>query len=423
MKRLSFLGIAASLIGASLISIDLGIFQLSLFRIIILLISVIMCTEVLANRGKISLNLRNRNRYSLIFMLVWVAYAFVTLGWVHDYVGWVRHVYFIVLGVLSILIFNKLFKSSTDILNAFRTMGLVALFHNALGWYEVVTSRYHFLHPERVPRYSRMQYPVTSFGNTNDFATFMVFAFFILYICAVNSKTFATKSVYIFGMISSLLLVNMTRSRANIVGMLLAFIVFAYLLTKTKKGRIKLTFFLIALLVLAMLNLGVLTTLYMALGQQLVFRFGSGTGSDSIRTNLIKNGLEFLISTFGFGTGAGNIEHWMEFRSQHYTGLVRNIHNWWMEILVGYGLIIFTLNQLLYGKLVVDLYKKYRVSTSKLDQSISLGSICCMVAYVVGSISSSTNMSSEWLWVFWGVLIAYQGTEMSSVSTLLKRFK
>ena len=127
------------------------------------------------------------------------------------------------------------------------------------------------------------------------------------------------------------------------------------------------------------------------------------------RLNLIKNGFIFLFETCGFGTGAGNIEFWMANYGVHYTGEIENIHNWWMEILTGYGIIIFIMYIVFYVKLFLSAYKKFKTSEDKVDISISLGILCCMAGYVVGSMSSSSNISSEWLWVFWGIAIAYQG--------------
>ena len=159
-------------------------------------------------------------------------------------------------------------------------------------------------------------------------------------------------------------------------------------------------------------NPELITNLLYTIDEQLYFRF-SEQGSDLTRLNLIKNGFIFLFETCGFGTGAGNIDYWMANYGVYYTGTIENIHNWWMEILTGYGIVIFIMYIVFYVKLFLSAYKKFKTSEDKVDISISLGIMCCMAGYIVGSISSSSNISSEWLWVFWGIAIAYQG--MSSI--------
>jgi predicted Co/Zn/Cd cation transporter (cation efflux family) len=62
-----------------------------------------------------------------------------------------------------------------------------------------------------------------------------------------------------------------------------------------------------------------------------------------------------------------------------------------------------------YILLLWDMYKRYRNSQDILESSIAIGIICCMVGFVVGGMSSSSNVVAEWLWMFWGVVIAYQG--------------
>jgi teichuronic acid biosynthesis protein TuaE len=157
------------------------------------------------------------------------------------------------------------------------------------------------------------------------------------------------------------------------------------------------------------LNPESIKSLFISINENLNINFSSQSGSDFVRINLIKNGLFFLISTLGFGVGAGNIEYWMSHKAMYNTGGVLNIHNWWLEILVGYGVVIFIMYIVFYFKLFRSFYRKFKYSRSKVDMSMSLGIMCFMIGYVIGSISSSSNISSEWLWVFWGIAIAYQG--------------
>ena len=117
----------------------------------------------------------------------------------------------------------------------------------------------------------------------------------------------------------------------------------------------------------------------------------------------------FLKETIGFGVGAGNIEFWMDNYKAYYTGTIRNMHNWWMEVLVGYGVFIFMGYIWTYLKMFKVFYKAYIKSDDKFIRTTSLGLISLMSAFVVSFISSSSNMGTSWMWMLWGVVIAFVG--------------
>lgn len=403
LKKLAYISVFTSLVGAKFFSINLDVFQLSIFRILIIFMVFAMFIMTLLRNGKINLT---KNSFSIKFMLFWLIYAFMTLAWVEDYGSWFRAVYFLALGVVSIFIFSETFKNIDDILFAFRIMTIMMMIHNLIGWYEINTGNYLFLPMESLEKYAYYHYPASMFTNSNDFATLMLFSIFISYICVVNSNRIIVKIVYLCTIISSVLLIIMANSRANLIGMILAFSVFFYFSVKKKRGRRILLAISIILFGVILVKPEVFTSILMDVNQNL--DVASNVESDIIRTNLYKNGFVFLINTFGFGTGAGNIEYWMANFGEYNTGGIINIHNWWLEILTGYGIVIFVLYVTFYFKLFRSLSLIYRNSKEQKTASISLAVMCCMTGFVIGSLSSSSNISSEWLWVFWGIAIALQ---------------
>ncbi len=145
------------------------------------------------------------------------------------------------------------------------------------------------------------------------------------------------------------------------------------------------------------------------LTNNLTFDFSAETGSIYIRENLYKNALIFLFETFGFGTGTGNLEYWMMNYSTFQTDSVLAVHNWWIEILSTYGVLTFLLYVIFYYKLVKDLIINIVKSKNEVITSISIGLLCIMSSFTINSLSSSTLISSEWMWVFWAIIISFQG--------------
>jgi len=415
IRKLIYLAIIASFIGTEVIAIDLGIFQLSLFRGLMIGISIILIINFLIKNKGVIIFKKRANSYSIKFMLFWFSYSIFSLAWVADYVGWLKSVYFISLGLLSILIISKYFNKTTDILKAFQMISIVILLHNIIGWYEILSKNYIFLNVERASYFARFGLPVSSFNNPNDFAMFLLFSIGIIYVCMNNCKSKIFSFFYGALIASSLSLIILTTSRANIVGLLLGTMFYIALSFKKKKTRNSLITLLIFSIMLILVFPNYLSYLVSVISNNLHFNFSNGVGSDNIRVNLIKNGIFFLVSTLGFGTGAGNIEYWMLNRSIYDTQGIVNMHNWWMEILVGYGIIVFIMYIIFFCKLLIHLIKKYKLSRNRIDYSVSLGMIFSMTGFIIGSTSSSSNLNSEWLWVFWAIVIAYQGIEINSL--------
>ena len=413
MKKLIYFSIISSMIGASVISISIGAFQLSLFRGIVILMLLISLLKLLS--GKKLYVVKNKgNEFSIKVMFIWLLYAFFSLAWVKDYVGWLKAVFFIGIGFITILIFKEYIRDKNDILRSFHMIIPMIIFHNILGWYEVTTGHFFFLSENKISKYLRYGNPVSTFGNTNDFAVFLMFAFYILYICLMNTDKIINKTIYMLTMCSSVGLILFTMSRASLIGLILGFFVLTIYSLRKEKTRKFILIILCSILLLLIFNANIIFNFLNNISNILVFDFLKQQGSEFVRINLIKNGFNFLVSTLGFGTGAGNIEYWMSHYGEYYTGVVYNIHNWWMEILVGYGLIVFTLYILFYLKLFMDMKKKYKLSNNPTDMSMSLGIMCILVGYIVASLSSSSNINAEWLWVFWAIVIVYQGMEIDN---------
>lgn len=408
LKKMAFLTILTSLLGTSAVLLNIRSFHLTLFRGFIIALILLFFIQKL-QRGRIYIwDLQKNNGYSGQFFTVWLLYAIISICWVKDYFSWFKNVYFIIIGYMGIMIYSRFLNTSQDILNALRLYIIPIIVHNLIGWYEIITNNYLFLERGSITKYTFYRLPVSMFYNTNDFATFMLFAVFITYVCAVNSENLIKKLVCWIIVVSSILLLIRTMSRANILGLIIAVIMFAYLNISSRTRRTKTILICLGGLIITFFHPYILKRIFPFIKGIITLDFSTSSSSDSIRLNLIKNGLYFLIRTFGFGTGAGNIEHWIENCAIYPTDGITNMHNWWMEILTEFGIIIFGLFTLFYLKLLRDLYKTYKLSTNRIDASLSMGILCCLSGFVIGSVSSSSNFSQEWLWIFLAICVAYQ---------------
>src|SRR5690606_13876147 len=118
-------------------------------------------------------------------------------------------------------------------------------------------------------------------------------------------------------------------------------------------------------------------------------------------------GLRFLAKSHYMGVGAGNIEPLME-------GAPKvdkvNMHNWWAEVLVNFGVIIFVIYMALYIWMLWRLLKLALLKTSpNVSSVIRWGAVSClaaMIGYSIGGIAPSTAIHFTPMWICYGLSLA-----------------
>ena len=407
MKKLIYITILTALLPATMPSINIGLFRLSIFRVCFLLMSIGYFSDLFKNR-KTRLTKENWNQqsYSIVFMIVWLSFAILSGIWVKDYLSWLKTIYFISVGTISALVFKRYLTDLHDIIKVFRLMTPLVLIHHLLGWSEVITGSYLFLHKGRFERYIRYKHPVSIFGNTNDFAVFLMFTLFFSLIIFLITKDRKEKFLHVAIMVSSVGLIHFSGSRSTVLGLVMA--LYFGLFLKKRKQTIKYT--KIGLLLLIPIGLIIYFAFPSVVDQYKThyLELASGVNSFTVRWNLLKNAWVFFLKTFGFGVGSGNIEFWMEHYPVYETAKVFRLHNWWLEILVAYGIGIFAMYLVFYYKLIVDSAKTALQAQEVELKRVSFGMFLTLIAFILGSISPSSNMKLVWMWIFMSLMIAVQ---------------
>ena len=98
-------------------------------------------------------------------------------------------------------------------------------------------------------------------------------------------------------------------------------------------------------------------------------------------------------------------------------GEITNIHNWWMEILVSSGVLIFIIYIVVYTKSIWKLYRMALVKKDKDIMNISICFLCFLVAFLIGAMGASSLMTSEWLWPIMAVVMSFVNSGSKSVLT------
>lgn len=413
MKKIVLLLIAGSLLGSNYFTIDLGSFQLSLYRICVIALPILIIYS--ANKDIELHRLKSsRGYFSYKFMAFWIIYSLMSLIWVRDYNNWLKAFMFVMSGTLSIYFIGMYMNEEKDFMKVFKVIQLFIFGHSLLGYYQIFTGNYMLIQGKNQIYYSNtigntgFRIPMGMFSNPNDYALFCLMGFYISIICYYISIKNITKLFSLAMSISCAFLIICTQSRANFIGFLLSLLI--YWMLSIKNSKIVKKILIIFLSMICILLIGYfIPDLYSTIIPQLstVDLKGQILESDVIRINLIKNGMIFFNNTLFAGVGLGNIEYYMANYQVYYVGLVTDIHNWWFEILVSSGIVVFVGYTIMYVKNLKLLFKINNYSNNKGNVIIARTIFSFLIGFIIACTSSSSNINKEWLWVLWGIIYAF----------------
>lgn len=397
--------------GSKFLAIETPIAQVTIYRLLTLTVLPFLFLKLLRKDRDITLSLQSYSTPLILTGIFWLIEGFLSVIWVIDRSAWIQTFGILLFGVSSLLAFY-FFETSFDEWKRITTgiwiaMSVLVL----LGIFEVLTGYYFFADVTKLDKYGTFsqgvlnRIPITIFANQNDYAT-MLLAYSALSLGKFAETTHPFKKV----MVSFFLLLTggvilLTRSRLSILLYLVLFILILFIKVKKRPLTQKMKWSIVALAVLF-----VLFVFFSPLRSKLLHLIYTGglmpISGDTRRISLWRNGLLFLAQTFGIGVGAGNLEIWMQTRASLPVEGVYNLHNWWLEILVDYGVLTFVFYVVSYGLLIYALIHMRRQLTGQ-KKSWADSFLAFLLIYIFASVTSSNNMMIEWHWVIFGLILAF----------------
>lgn len=389
--------------GSAFLCIDLGPFALFPARILILLLWVVFIIRSL-KVNKINYSHIQVRNY-LLFLFAWFILAVFSALWADSLTDVIRHSFFIFNGI-SLVFFVVWYLRDMDDYRRFVYLWLLILIPMlALGYWNLFTGSYLETALTRgIISGSSFYYPTAVFGNVNDFATYLALSipFILMPMSHIRSKLHLILGVPL--LLLTLYLLLMTSSRANLIAVIMGLVFWFFFLAKMK-WKIKIV--VLSCVILVVLSIG-FSSQIQELGTEVSKQIVSiGTQvrnqeeSAYVRINLIKNCLILLVDHSLIGVGAGNAEIHIEKFGVYNTAGITNPHNWWVEVLVNYGVFFFIAYLIFYIKMFQTLWqfrKRARSQWRIIPLDIALTG---MVIFILASISSSSVMAFQPQWVFW----------------------
>ena len=418
--------VSSVFLGSNLIAVTLPVGQISIYRIFSLLVIPMVIFFLVKDRKSFKIH---RNSYAagmVTVYLLWWVWALCSVLWAMSLGSWLQAMVLLTLGISSIVGIFLWTRDYVQWRTLIKAVWVMMTFLSIWGLFEITTNIYLLADLGKLDKYSTFvtqpwtRIPITYLANQNDYATILLATLPINLILMNTTKNSLKRLLTLLCMLLSTFLIFQSGSRMSLLMALAFYGIYVLLGVRwdfTRKqvlttGSIVLTLAILAFAFVPPIR-GMVTDLIYILPRPVI-------SGDVGRMNMWRNGLMYLGKTFGLGVGAGNIEVWMETFGPLPTNNIFNIHNWWLEILVGYGAFIFIAYVLGYALMIYRLFnlKKF---VNRMHQKIMNAFISFLLVFIGASITSANNMLIEWHWVFFGLIIAYIGIMESQVFGKKKR--
>ena len=388
-----------------LLKIDLGIFALNPYRIILILLWLSFLIYILFNKGKLDISDIRIKKY-MLFLVLWLLYAMFSFVWIASIKDAIKAIIFLFVGV-SIVFFEVFyFKNLRDLKRLYNIFLFLLLIMVVLGFDNCIRGRY-LLEIWDSYKYARVEFPpVGVFADPNEYASYISITIPFLLVFIRYSGNIIKKILGIVLFIGILFLLVKTLSRANYLAIIFVMGFWFFFLMKPK---IKFKYIISVVLFILILNM--IFSAYLqdrvAIITEQLKTINYKQLSISVRANLIRNSFFIFIKTLGFGVGAGNAEYYMKNYSRYYAHGIPYIHNWLIELLLEYGILVFIGYLIFYLTLFFNLYKLYFTLTIVTEKMICEALILGLVSFPFIIFDQCPYISLKIWWIYLGFYLSF----------------
>ncbi|XQY91539.1 O-antigen ligase family protein [Metabacillus sp. HB246100] len=401
---LLYLFIATSFFNSALLSIDVAFFSLFPYRIFFLMLLFLFFIKIMNN----SIGLyESKVKWMISFFLAWLGYSGLSLIWSKSVAMGIKYIFLFFIGIMLIIFVNVYLKSLLQYLNFYYTWVFMTIILMGIGLWNHITEQQLSTSTLKYGPVHKLGIPTSTFVNQNDFATFLAISVYFFVGLLKYRKNKWLKLGSVISILTLLYLLYLTNSRASFLGLGIgiAFYIFVYMSYKMKK--IILFFGTIGFVGIAYMGRSKIVSLFSQLldNSAMANPINNDMNSVDIRINLIKNAFNYIERSLGFGLGPGNAEYYLQHSSKFYTSGIYKLHNWWLEIFVNFGFIIFTGYLLVIISIIVTLYKFLKTTVDNDEKMITETLLFAFITFIFASISPSSvsNLFFHWTLLAFGI--------------------
>lgn len=297
----------------------------------------------------------SRYQYEITLFIFWILYSTITIIWIINPIAGLKEIFYLIVnfsGILSFFYFA--IKANNPLLSIIKGWVYLFLISAPIAIYELI---YDVHLPMSFQESGSLiggigilrRFASVTFGNYNGYNVIIVYTIpFILSLLFIYKNIF--KSIMIWALLLvAFFILALNASRGSLVCSLISIITFFYFSKKNKTNLMG---------ILVFITIALITIIYYY--DEVFFLISrriTGLGlDDNLRSDIITKGFQLLKKYYFFGVGAGNFQPLM---SKYYHLEILAPHNFFLEVMVQYGLIIFIFFLGLFIKILIFTRKNH----------------------------------------------------------------
>jgi len=351
--------------------------------------------------------IRRQEFESVVFLLIWLGYSLCSYIWAQDRLLAADYSLLIFRYILLFMFYSAMFRDHRLLSKLHLFLACIAILYIVTGIWEIVSLNH--LPPSRF--YGNKDFrPTGPFYGENIMAAFMLLLFpFLLFLPKLYNRLWVSISTLIIVVISSFIFI-VQGARIAMLAMAAALIWFLSFHVKVRTWLIILLLIVLLLgtvnhYVPSLLNFGIRMLSSELSSLENESRTVQMT-SINIRRQLFTETFDLTFLSYFMGVGGGNYEHYMDTDREFRTAGIINAHNWILEILGNFGILILAGFLYIYIKWLYMLFKKYRSSSGR-DKYLSLMYLSSLLLFAATSALPSSIRWNHLIWIYFAGINAY----------------
>lgn len=343
----------------------------------------------------------------VLFLLFWLGYSLCSYIWAQDRLLAADYSLLIFRYLFLFMFFSAVFRDHRLLSKLHLFLAFIAFLYIVTGIWEILTLDH--LPPSRFYG-SKFYRPTGPFYGENNMAAFMLLLTpFLLFLPKLYPKLWV-KIGTIIGILLSTLIIIIQEARIAMLAMA-AFLL--WFLTFHNRVHTWLFVFLLIALIVGVVNYYAPSLLHFGLNMLSREVSSLENESRSVRLSSINIRKQLFWETFDLaflsnlmGVGGGNYEHYMDTDREFRTAGIINPHNWVLEILGNFGIIILGGFLYIYIKWLYLLYKKVHISRGR-EKYLGLMYLSSLLLFIATSSLPSSIRWNHLIWIYFAGINAY----------------
>ena len=325
------------------------------------------------------------NSYTCI-LLVWLLMSAISVLYAESKILSIQRTMVIYTAITYTVAINIYIQNRQILDKIIRIFIVSNLVHVLISLFEILTNKYLFTsHKDIIPSLIEKNNPISFFNNPNDLSIFLLFCSLLVLFLSDNILARHDKQIIL---VINLFLMFKSEARIAILTSMIALASYIFFKIKSYKWRKAIAYFVY----IAAIGFTLLFGIFL----MQILDMESNDISLMQRLNYMKNGLLYLKDTSGFGIGAGNIPYYFTNKPYYNVYGIFQMHNWWIETMVEYGVFFFALYFTWYLK---SLFRSLQGMLKYFENEVYGFLTAFYVCFVIAAIAPSTIYPFIWVWI------------------------